>query len=311
MKLFLIKSIFFFILIALGFYLSFKYARVKELPKGIQTMAGAIIDKHIRLRELPSPKLITVGGSNVMFGFNSTYMEHELKMPVQNMALAASLGLSFMLNEVKEDVKKGDIVLLSLEYFLDDGDYNIKLFLAELYPAAKNYIEFHTIMDELKANCNYSFRELRNYLLLSMLFNENQTDDIAYSRKAFNKNGNIREDLRLISKLPLKDGKIIEIKSYAKSIAKINEFIKFVEHKEAKVYFLFPPLAESQYKLNIKAIENLHQQYNADLKTKIINTPIDSVYPDSCFYDTIYHLRSPFHTFHTKKVIKDLEQYLK
>ena len=89
MKLFFIKSTLITLFVALGFYLAFKYARAKELPKGYQTMAGAIIDKHKRLSKLPSPKLITVGGSNVMFGFNSTYMEQELKMPVQNMALAA------------------------------------------------------------------------------------------------------------------------------------------------------------------------------------------------------------------------------
>jgi hypothetical protein len=213
-----------------------------------------------------------------------------------------------MLNEVKDEVKKGDIVLLSLEYFLDEGDYNIKMFSAELYPAAKNYIEFPTVMDELKANGNYTFRELRNYLLLSMFSNENQTDDKAYTRKAFNRNGDVREELRLISKLPLKDGGIIESKNYGKSLAKINEFIKSIEHKEAKVFFIFPPLAESQYNLNKKAIEILYQQYKSELKTEIINTPIDSVYPDSCFYDTIYHLRSPFHTLHTKRVLKDLKQ---
>lgn len=311
MKLFLIKSTLITLFIALGIYLSFKYARAKELPKGSQTMAGAIIDKHKRLSELPSPKLVTIGGSNVMFGFNSTFMEQELKMPVQNMALAASLGLSFMLNEVKQDIKKDDIVLLSLEYFLDEGDDNIKLFLAELYPPAKNYIEFPNIIDEFKANCNYMLRELRNYLLLNVLSKDNHTDDVAYSRKAFNKNGNIREDLRLISKLPLNDGGIIERKDYTQSIAKINEFIELAESKGAKVYFIFPPLADSQYKLNSEVMDDLYQQYKTNLKTKIINSPIDSVYPDSCFYDTIYHLRSPYHTAHTKNVMKTLEEYLR
>ncbi|WP_188767948.1 hypothetical protein [Emticicia aquatilis] len=273
-------------------------------------MAGAIIDKHKRLNDLPSPKLILIGGSNVMFGFNSPYMEQELKMPVQNMALAASLGLSFMLNEVKEDIKKGDVVLLSIEYFLNEGDDNIKLFLAELYPPAKKYIEFPNVLEDLKANCKYIFRELRKYLLLKVLSNDNHIDDVAYSRKAFNKNGNIREELRLVSHLPLNDGGPIARKSYSESITKINKFVELMESKGAKVYFVFPCLAESQYKLSPEAIEDLHQQYKKSLKTKIINSPIDSVYPDSCFYDTIYHLRSPYHTVHTKKVIKDLEQYL-
>ncbi len=307
MKLFLIKSTLITFFVTLGFYLSFRIIRTL----GSETMAWAIIDKHKRLSELPSPKLVTVGGSNVSFGFNSTHMEKELKMPVQNMALAASLGLSFMLNEVKADIKKGDIVLLSLEYFLDEGDNDVKIFLTELYPPAKNYIVYNSRMDEFKANCNYILRELRNYLLLTILSKNNQTDDSAYGRYSFNKNGNIKDELRLKSEFPLKDGGTLQIQSCAENIAKINKFIELIEKKGAKVYFSFPPVAESQFKQNLATIEDLHQQYKTGLKTEIINEPIDSVYPDSCFYDTIYHLRTPYHTKHTDKVMKSLEKYLK
>jgi hypothetical protein len=309
MKQFFIKSTLITLSVLLSFYFSFKYARAEELPAGLQTMAGAIIDKHSRLKTLPSPKLITIGGSNVMFGFNSAYMEQELNMPVQNMALAASLGLTFMLNEVKEDLKKDDIVLLSLEYYLDEGDENIKLFLSELYPQSQKYIEYKNSYERYKINCNYVFRELQNYLLISSLSTNKVPDDEVYGRKAFNKNGNIREELRLKAKLALNDIKILDKKDYSESIAKINTFIKYAENKQAKVFFVFPPLAAIQYEKNYDAIENLYVQYQRNLKAQILNKPTDSVYPDSCFYDTIYHLRSPYHTVHTIKVMKNLEKY--
>jgi hypothetical protein len=310
MKQFFIKSTLITLGVIVSFYFSFKYARAEELPHGLQSMAGAIIDKHNRLETLSSPKLITIGGSNAMFGFNSAYMERELKMPVQNMALAASLGLTFMLNEVKEDLKKNDIVLLSLEYYLDEGDENMKLFLGELYPQSQKYIEYKNNYERYKINCNYVFRGLQNHLLINLLSVNNVPDDAVYGRKAFNINGNIREELRLKAKLALNDIKILGKKDYTESITKINMFIKYAESKQAKVFFVFPPLAAIQYEKNYEAIEYLYVQYQRNLKAQILNKPTDSVYPDSCFYDTIYHLRSPYHTVHTIKVMKNIEKYL-
>ena len=309
MKKIFIKSTLIIFSIVLSFYFSFKHARAKELPFGVQTMAGAIIDKHSRLKSLPSPKLITIGGSNAMFGFDSEYMERRLKIPVQNMALGASLGLTFMLNEVREDLKKDDIVLLSLEYYLDEGDENIKLFLVELYPQSEKYVEYKNNYERFKINCNYVFRELRNYLLFSLLSTDKIHNDEVYGREAFNKNGNIKEELRLKAKLALNDVKILGKKDYAESIAKINMFIKYAKSKQAKVFFVFPPLAEIQYKENFEAIEDIYIQYQKKLEAQILNKPTDSVYPDSCFYDTIYHLRSPYHTTHAIKVMKNLEKY--
>lgn len=273
-------------------------------------MAGAIIDKHKRLNELPSPKLITVGGSNAMFGFNSPYMEQKLGIPVQNMSLAASLGLSFMLNEAKDDIKKGDIVLLSLEYFLGDGDNNIKLLLSELYPVSEKYIEYPSELERFKTKCNYIFRELRNYLLISILSSNSNDTDAVYGRSAFNKNGSIKEELRLTTKQHLSDGMALSKTDYYSSITKINAFIKEVESKGGTVFFSFPPVAESQFLKSPEVMEDLHKQYQKHLNAKIINKPTDSVYPDSCFYDTIYHLRSPYHTLHTDKVLKQLNQHL-
>ena len=49
---------------------------------------------------------------------DSKLVESELKMPVVNLGLHAGLGLEFILNEISSQMKSGDEVVISLEYYL-------------------------------------------------------------------------------------------------------------------------------------------------------------------------------------------------
>ncbi|WP_337043929.1 hypothetical protein [Emticicia sp. 17c] len=311
MKKFLIKAILITLFIAGALFVSFRYIRAQRYPYNAQTMAGAIIDKHARLRTLPSPRILIIGGSNAMFGYNSREMEKKLGLPVQNMSLAASLGLSFMLNEVKENVRAGDIVLFSPEYFLTEGDANVQRLLRELYKPAGKYIDYTNKLEALKADGVFISREIRNYILLFMFRKPVNTDDEAYSRRAFTETGDLKDSIRLQTHLPLRDGLPFSKTDYSHNIAKINNCIAQIEQKGAKLYFVYPSIAQSQYQRNAEAIEDLHQQFTAKLHTQMLNKPIDSVYPDSSFYDTVYHLRSPDYLTHTNKVTGYLQAVLK
>lgn len=77
---------------------------------------AATVEKHRRLRAVPPPRVLLVGGSSVALGFESDRMERELGRAVVNLGLAAGLGVEFMIAEMEPALKKGDIVVLSLEY---------------------------------------------------------------------------------------------------------------------------------------------------------------------------------------------------
>src|SRR4051812_8219671 len=66
---------------------------------------AAIIDKHKRINQINSPKIIFAGGSNLTFGLNSEEVEKEFSVPVVNLGLHAGLGLTFILNELKATIK--------------------------------------------------------------------------------------------------------------------------------------------------------------------------------------------------------------
>ena len=69
-----------------------------------------------RLARLVGSRLVLVGGSNVMYGFNSPRIERTFGIPVVNLGLHAGFGLIFQLDAVKRNLHKGDVVVLLPEY---------------------------------------------------------------------------------------------------------------------------------------------------------------------------------------------------
>src|SRR5688572_20655592 len=139
MKKFLLRlGIFSAIVFLLIFSLSIQWDR-KDYKNHYMS---SIEDKHKRVRQFSGPRLMFVGGSSTAFGLNCKRIESELKIPTENMAIIASLGLDFMLNEVEAEMREGDIVVLAPEYYLSvEGVYEVKKFTAQCWPEAANYFK--------------------------------------------------------------------------------------------------------------------------------------------------------------------------
>ena len=97
-----------------GYYKGFSY----NYMSGIQL-------KHRRAEEFKQPKIMFVGGSSLAYGMDSELVENTFLVPVVNLGHHGGLGVSFMLNQAKKLLKKGDIVFISIEYFTGKGDYEL------------------------------------------------------------------------------------------------------------------------------------------------------------------------------------------
>jgi len=75
------------------------------------------------VQKIKEPKLLIASGSTSMFAFDSQRLSDQINMPVVNYGVAVGLGLKFILNKAKEQLKPGDIVLLPLEYKLYDDEH--------------------------------------------------------------------------------------------------------------------------------------------------------------------------------------------
>ena len=94
MKRFLRRFSFLFLLfVALHLVLLF------AIPADHNQYLNAYNHKQRLLNEVPSPRIIFMGGSNTAFGINSRMVEDSLKLPVINHGLHGGIGLRFPMTE--------------------------------------------------------------------------------------------------------------------------------------------------------------------------------------------------------------------
>jgi hypothetical protein len=273
---------------------------------------AAIIDKHQHLDVIKTPRVILGGGSNLAFGIDSKELEKALGVPVINMGLHAGLGLDFILDDLKYSIRENDIVILSIEYFLwRDGLYDLKLNTSNSYPPAKRFYSKNYIKELEK------YLENRQIIFQNIFsLNKNKSDGISekslrantiYTRSGFNSNGDVISHLNKPNPDTFSTSSPIHYRFW-EGIEVLNNFYEFAKSKRVNVFFLYPNYPASAYEKNKVAIRMLEADLKQNLKIEILNTPSDLVLPDSCFFDTEYHLNKQGRKERTRKVIEEIEK---
>nr|WP_294897468.1 hypothetical protein [uncultured Pedobacter sp.] len=303
MQKFFIKSVLFLLLIsAVVFYFSTQFKR-KYDPK--TDYLATLIDKEARLNSLDSNRLILVGGSNLAFGINSELIENKLPVKVANLGLHAGLSLPFMINEVSHLMKKGDKIVLNLEYplYLDSFDPDVDLiqFTNELYPVTKQYYHF-----SIKQLLETRYEKFKKYF---------QPDvyhvDSVFNRQLFNKYGDNVGHLNKPSLAHLIDRKPIHVIEAGDAIRLLKDFSQKCKAEGIKVFISYPPYPTTEYvSKNKERITELDIKLRNNLPNIIfLDKPQDYVFNDSLFYDTIYHLNKKGREIRTEKFINDLKPH--
>lgn len=300
MKKFLFNLILLFAIIVIV-YLVISYI-VNQNPKHINDYMSAIKDKHKRIQEINKPKIILAGGSNLAFGIDSELIEDRFSVPVVNLGLHAGLGLDFIINELKKSINERDVVILSIEYFLGNGDYDLQNYVRELYPDASEFYN-RNILKDIQIHIDDTRKKLKTINQPILI----DTSFLVYSRKSFNKHGDVIAHLDQVPPKELADRLVFKYQ-YWEGIEALNEFYEFAKVKKVDVFFAFPNYPKSEYEKNQVAIARLQNDLSKDLLIEVINTPQDFVFDDSLFYDTVYHLNKKGRELRTEKLIEAIEK---
>lgn len=320
MKGFYLKILVLFILI--GLTVMFFYRRhVTEYSK--DNYLASLIDKNNLLKNTKPPRIIFVGASNLAFGIDSKKIEKETGMPVINMGIHGNLGLAFILNNVKANLQKGDIVVLAPEYFLGEFDYNTVNYAVHLFPESMGYVDYN--LEYYRQRINYTFNELQLYRkkLTNKIFGKklnlkelrvnaendmNLFDTSLYARNKFNENGDVISHLDKESLKEIRGRKRLDEEEYGRYVEMINEFYDYASEIGAAVYYTFPCYPKSEIDKYRKVITGYENLLKENLKPEILNTPDDLAYPDSLFFDTVYHLNAEGRSKRTDYTIKLLNE---
>lgn len=304
------------------------------LPPHCQKLGyfAALKDKHHILSSTSSPKIIFIGGSNLAFGIDSAYLENFFHRSVVNMGLCSSFGLPYLFEEIKDDIKSGDIIILVPEYGLINGQTttgNPDLIRAfEVYPYSIVYMlrayghSFNKIVSLLKifegyfhAKWHALFDMVKNACekkQLSLIFAESRevTAQIGkHARYCFDKHGDYFGHFQNPNAgyIPTK-WLIGGMNQDAVNI--INYYYKIFKKKNAALVIIPPPVPTEYFILSELTPLQMNNWTNGLVKAPVLADPTRYLIPVSLFFEAPYHLNVEGRALRTNLVIKDLNRYL-
>lgn len=302
--------------------------------KDLETdFAAAIIDKQQILKSTPSPKIILIGGSSVIYGIDSKLMQDSLGIPVVNMSFQYFLGSDFLFRQLLSSLNKGDKVISSFEYIVTkEGDKKEQRRAAYYYPPANDWINFDSesqggvsnfatmsgddlIGFEAVSQRIGSFLRLRIDLLRKIIlrlydgadFNPTVEDKTnTFFRGAINQNGDLVSHLNN-NPTQFSDCNTKKDTVYYSVISNINHYTQFLGKKGIDVYFTFPPYEENSFQNDKLLIDSLVVQFRKYPKINLLDSPYDQHYPNAYFQDMCYHLNAKGRKLRTLKLINDFK----
>lgn len=266
---------------------------------------ASLNDKHKYLSESNRKRIIIVGGSSALFGIDSKLIEKEFKdYDVVNMGLHAGLGLEFMLNDIKKDIREGDIIIINSEYSHFYGKTNGEAVLNNVivYNEFKNFSSLS--IENIKVMLNGLPEFLRGQLA-GIILGESSGDKNIMKRNNISEDGDIKDfDNKKFNITSSKNGMG---KYDYKNIEIINKFNKFAEGKGAKVYLTLAPLLDDQYSYWKEYISEIIEKIEENSQVRLISNVDQVIFEEKYMYDSVYHLNYEGRKLRTERLIKDLK----
>lgn len=261
--------------------------------------------KHDRLEKIDSPKVIIIGGSNATFGLNSPMLEKALCKPVVNMTIHASLGLRFMVDEVKNSLGPGDIVIAPLEFsaYSRPVQYNdVHLLAVDFTPGMLQHIPWW-LRPKLIAGV-LILRVQATWKVINGAW-QNAQPHAFFRADGFNAHGDLVAHLGrpvwpLSEQEPVQYHPTLIDPDFWRVMGELEDGL---HDKSGELILSWPALARSSFR------PARSDSLSAALGTHglmILGKAEDYVQADTAFNDTHYHLRAHGRGLRTQQLIKDL-----
>jgi len=265
------------------------------------------------LQDIPAPRIILFGGSNVALGIDSEMIEQELGMPVINDGLQVGLGIS-PLNEMRKYIRSGDIIIISLEYynFTEDMLYGSPQYLADWIEISPNrlwYIhdpisqipKIYTIMLQRKIN-----RQMNFYLYNGSLAEMRGV----YVGTGFNQHGDFVGHLEDHTTFEI-PASMYPVNTLPAAYEELENFNQYALSRGARVFYEAQAHRQTNCKVTgMKAIRKFYAVLKENTSIPLLSDIKQLCLPDEYFYDTPYHLNALGRKVRTERLIENLVKAL-
>jgi hypothetical protein len=300
MKKFLMRSLLFALLLVVPIILGLI---LPATPKASTSFLFAGIQKDSLLANTDPPRIIFIGGSNLSFGLNSQMVKDSLNMNPINTGIVFDLGLKYMLDNTFQYIRKGDILILALEYvhFTRNYDCDSESLLRMVLDVDKKKFRLLNVQQIMNL-----FPYIPKYSLSKFILSEysgfNREIDI-YSKNAFNVYGDTDAHWHMEKLTFSPDPRLGKINQQI--IVKIKEFEQNVEKKGAVLYLSYPGYQDKSFYISADRIAEIHNELRKNFN--VLGTPVRYMMPDSLMFNTSYHLIKKGVDLRTKLLIEDIK----
>lgn len=288
--------------------------------------ASASAKKHERLASLQAPKIVVIGGSNLAFGLDSEMIEQATGRKVVNMGMDAFLGLDFMMAEVEPFIEASDLVVVVLEYdsyYWDTRGVSENQFaVVKANPAAWGYLTdeqrwgvlsvFPRVAQAKVARLLVdSARSLRRVVKGAEFRSAGQLSEDIGSVKGFNAHGDLTAHLDTEWPDERFDGLDLRLGPLNKgTLERLKNFRQRMRERGVEVMLSYPPTTESYYARFRGEIEGIHELATSFAELPTPNAPSEFVYPETWFFDTVYHLMRHGRSVRTARLVQGISKVL-
>ncbi|MDD6201177.1 MAG: hypothetical protein PUB93_07930 [Firmicutes bacterium] len=276
-----------------------------------QTFLGALPDKLELLRQSQGSRIILVGGSSVPFSVNSPWIREAFpEYTVVDLGLYADIGTPVMLDLLEEELRPGDIVILSPE---QDAQALSLYFSGEsLWQAMDGHWELLSRLPshryEKLAASFASFAGKKAYYALR---GQPELTGI-YRKSSFNAFGDIDSPERGANIMaggydPNQPIRFDEDMIGEDFTEYLNAFAARCRQASARVCYRFGPMNQAALADDEGKLDAFYDALSAKLDFPILGDPHRSVMDRGWFYDTNFHLNASGAAVFTKYLIEDLK----
>ena len=274
-------------------------------PRAKTSLLFSKLDKDRLLENTPSPRLILIGGSNLSFGIDSSIIEEELGLNIINTSIHIRIGLLFLMDDIIDYVRPGDILIISPEYhqFFGRNAYGGEELLRIVLDVDRSKItllDLNQWLNLIEFIPKYAISKIK---LTEYFIKENPEIGI-YERKSFNEYGDVYVHWAH-KHSDFKPNPGIEGRFNDQVIQELLAFEDEVNEKGGALFITYPGLQELTYQIYAENIKQVEKEL-IDNGFYLLGTPERYKMPELLMYNSPYHLNREGVEYRTNLLIEDL-----
>lgn len=263
--------------------------------------------KYQKLKAAKGQKIIVLSGSSAAYGINSAQMEKALGIPVVNMGISHLIGTKFLMEFVKNDIHKGDLVIYAREYLEGNttehygliGEYAPTAIFAtptKLHIFFSDYLFLKTAISGIHRSFRKSWQDFpkpdRYQVHDDRFFQDNN--------KTHKIIANEHDKEAYKAAIPLPDSTWLEVKD-------LISFKAFINDKGANLVLAPPGACEKGY--NLRMTDQYLSNMSRLTGVEILNGRQSSRVPAKHMHDSEFHPNYIGRYLRTKQLIQDLIEH--